>query len=256
MIPGSECFDSVEFDRQDSKLFQAERYGGIGTGMNGGGARCGNHNGLQIKGLGKNCLAGKHTDHLHSYGGLSLISAVVEVIYTNLLSGLMPLGAAQIYGVIVTGEKTSYYYSYKTDETLKSWGALLVRGLYLRPAHFVRAGGYCSNENMEIPSDKFRTKRAHRKLKQLIGEDKAVIQFFGHYLANLANQFAFARMARISHGAVAPGNIALNGCWLDLELASFIKSGENGGGLLSSFQSEPDIAIQTNFRDLLYLFKI
>lgn len=59
MIPNSELFSSLRFDQSAPVELLAERYGGCGIGYNGGGVRCGNLGKYQIKGIGKNLLAGQ-----------------------------------------------------------------------------------------------------------------------------------------------------------------------------------------------------
>src|SRR5690606_1423202 len=46
-------------------------------------------------------------------------------------------------------------------------------------------------------------------------------------IAGLANQFSFALVAGITHGAATPSNFAIDGKWLDLTTASFVDGGKN-----------------------------
>src|SRR5690349_17860989 len=54
IIPDSALMANLELDPSETKTYHAERYGGVGVGDNGGGARVGNTGGFQVKGVGKN----------------------------------------------------------------------------------------------------------------------------------------------------------------------------------------------------------
>jgi hypothetical protein len=224
IVPGGITFDHVFFDPNDSKTVRAERYGGRGIGNNGGGARCGNIDCYQIKGIGKNPLAGQGADLHHSYGGFKAHIAVHEAIYASVLNQIMPLGTATIYGVIFVGPDAAYVKGIE-----RGWGSLMVREIVLRPAHFFRAHKFIpiSNTAMRIPSDVARVRRANKELLRAAGSHAAFITYLGHFLKNCADQFSFARLSRLVHGAMTPSNLCFDGRWIDLTNTTFCNSKDN-----------------------------
>ena len=236
MIPGAVCFDELQFDSSDSITMQAERYGGVGIGYNGGGVRCGNVGQYQIKGIGQNPLAGDTDNLLHTYGGLSAVDAIYETIYANVLQKVLPVGVARIHGVILTGPSAAFNIG-RAEE--RSWGALMVRDTALRPAHFLRAGTFVPSDILAraMYSDTGRVRMVNRGLLQTCGSVNAVIQFLGNFLMRCANQFAFARVARIMHASVSPSNMCFDGRWIDLTLTQFLPSDQNTAGFFPTIAS-------------------
>lgn len=236
MIPGGICFDELRFDTSDTITMQAERYGGMGIGDNGGGVRCGNVGKYQIKGIGQNPLAGSKRNLLHSYGGLSAVDALYETIYANVLQKIMPVGVARIHGVILTSSHAAYNIGPTED---LAWGALMVRDTALRPAHFLRAPSFKPSDAVAptLFSDVGRARMVNRGLLNGCGNITALIQFLGNFLMRCANQFAFARVARIMHGSVSPSNMCFDGRWVDLTLTQFLPSDQNNAGFFTTTAS-------------------
>lgn len=231
LIPGGVTFDDLDLRSDDSIVFQAERYGGFGIGDNGGGARCGTLAGMQIKGIGKNPLAGTDDIH-HSYGGFKAVYAVHEAIYSQILSRILPHGAVSVHGVILTGPDAAFIKGME-----RGWGGLMVREAAMRPANFLRASHFSPSEEIsrQIPSDVARVRAANKRLLRHCVNADGFITMLGRFLSNAASQFAFARLAGIMHGAVTPSNICVDGRWLDLTNTSFVSSSQNiGGGNRSS----------------------
>ena len=206
------------------KTFTAERYGGEGIGANGGGARCGNFGNIQVKGIGANPLASNKSDRLHRYGGLNLHDAVYECIYSTILNNVLPLGCVSCMGIVLTGDNTAYP-PYEGVETTK--GALLVREVAARPAHFLPAPHFTPQDKDKIYNDIYRLRKVNKLLAKTFNTQNDLILFFGKFLQNCANQFAFAKVFRIYHGTITPSNIAIDGRWLDLTTSSFIESNKN-----------------------------
>jgi hypothetical protein len=237
-IQGNERFDDIEFDLTKSKIYKAERYGGIGIGRHGGGVRCGNNDKYQIKGIGKNPLASEKAGSWHSYGGLNLVDAIYESINSVVLQIIMPIGVATCYGLIITGDNTAFMPGKVSGS--HGYGALMVREACLRPAHFIRARDFKLNTTQKhfILKDSARVRQVNKQLAVKFGETSSFISQFGRILSNFANQFAFARAARIIHGSLSTSNLCLDGRWLDLTNASFLTGGVNTAGS-SSFYEEP-----------------
>lgn len=223
-IQNTECFQNLTFDRTDNKLFLAERYGGKGVGDNGGGVRCGTDGPFQVKGIGTNCLVGDGEEFVHSYGGLDAPMAITESIFTIVLGKVLPIGTVDIYGLISTGPNAAY-----ESKDKPCWGVLLVRESCVRPAHFLPAPdfNFTTVHRSLMKKDFARTRNAVRALRAQLKNDSQFTVFIGRFLANCANQFAFARVARILHGTISPSNISLDGRWLDMPLASFLNGGVN-----------------------------
>ncbi len=229
------------------QIMTAECYGGIGVGDNGGGVRCGNIHGYQIKGIGQNLLVGKAEDLWHSYGGLSAVDAIYEAIYSRVLNQYMPLGAAKIHAVLLTEPDAAYEPGCRDTE--KGWGALMVREICTRPAHYLRAPLYQprGEYRSQLLTDVARTRRVNKQLKNKFASTNDFIKYFGSFLMNSANQFAFARIARIFHGSISPSNICYDGRWLDLTNTTFVKTNENTAGYLRhlpSFYEEPQMVFR------------
>jgi hypothetical protein len=224
-IQSTACFENVEFDNQNSKTLVAERYGGPGVGSNGGGARCGNWGNVQLKGIGANYMAGDHGDYVHKYGGLDAPLAIVETIYTHTLSRVLPLGTVKIHGLIFVGEKTGY--NIEKDEPC--WGLIMVRDKCIRPAHFMRAPSFNPHKKYKhlLVGDLGRVRLLNKRIANTLKDHNEFIALLGKYLQNCANQFAFARAARIMHGSATASNISVDGRWLDVPLSSFVGGGTN-----------------------------
>lgn len=214
-----------------TKTMYAERYGGFGIATNGGGARVVNIDSAQIKGIGSNALAGNGAPMSHSYGGLDIQGAVKEIIYSRLLNKISPVGVQAINGLIFL-DKTSALHNGN-----KAPSVLMVREPVARPGHFLP----CLNFRLKpeyrtlMHSDYSRVLGIYKSIGQqsLLSEFYALIQDF---LDKSADQLSFFRMARLSHNALAPSNICLDGRVLDTALCSFIVSGSNYGQATCYFE--------------------
>lgn len=226
-IIGTPCFNNINFDPEDTKNLLAERYGGAGLAHNGGGVRAGTFAPYQLKGIGANCLVAKQSDYVHSYGGLDAKNAIVETIFTHVLAKVLPLGTVTIPGLIFTGlQAASDTTTYKP-----CWGLIMVREACIRPAHLMAATAFKPHPDYrhQFKSDVARTRNIHKKLAASFINNNDFILFLGKYLAHCANQFGFARMARILHGTLTPSNMCIDGRWLDVCLSGFINGGVNTG---------------------------
>lgn len=245
-IADTRWIEALRFDRHERRMFRAERYGGAGIGDNGGGVRVGNDGQFQVKGIGRNELCGSGADTFHSYGALNAPEAIYEAIYSAILNKLMPVGAIGVHGVMATGVQAAYYRfnDWAAGDYQQGWGALLVRERCQRPSHYIRAGLFKPAESGSgvMASDVARTRATNRQLFRQCGDANQAIRYFGKFLQNCANQFAFARVARIVHGTLSPSNIAVDGRWVDLACTSFVQGGENSGYLVP-FYREPEAVV-------------
>lgn len=231
VIKNSFFSDETRIHTDVTKTMFAERYGGFGIGTNGGGARVVNTNNAQIKGVGANALAGRGAPRSHSYGGLDIQGAVKEIIYSRLLNRISPVGAQNIEGLILLDETSALHNDSKAPSVL------MVREPVVRPGHFLP----CANFRLKpeyrtlIRSDYSRVLGIYKNIgrRALVSEFYTLIQ---HFLDKCADQLAFFRMARLSHNALAPSNICLDGRVLDTALCSFVVSGSNYGQVTSYFE--------------------
>jgi hypothetical protein len=251
-IADNHWLEALQFDRADRRLYQAERYGGAGIGDNGGGVRVGNFDGYQIKGIGKNPLGGSGANLFHTYGALNALEALYEAIYSVVLNRLLPLGAASVHGVIVTGARSAYvYFDEQQPEQGRCWGALLVREVCRRPSHYMRAGRYTDAQAARagIAPDVARVRAACKTLANESGGNAGLVNTVRRFLQGCAHQFAFARIARLAHGALSPSNLGMDGRWLDLASTTFVRGGEDSGFMVS-FYREPE-AVQVIAKELI-----
>jgi len=248
------CFRDSELDRNERRIYRAERYGGRGVGENGGGGRAGNHGRFQIKGTGPNLLA-RSSATWHSYGSLNLIDAGYEAIYSTILDSLLPLGCVTIYGVIHTSTSGAFQmngWGTRNAELVPAPGALLVREQVVRPAHFLHAETFSPPKSAALMHEPNRMRAVHRRLKAQFESTNQFVQFLGKFILSAAQQFAFARAARIAHGGVSPSNICLDGRWIDLTEARFLSGGKNFRGS-TPFYDEPQVVIES-FTRLIHAF--
>ncbi len=205
----------------DTRVMLAERYGGEGVGRNGGGARCGLDGTLQIKGIGKNPLAGEDNHFWHSHGGCALELAVREAIWGEVCHTALPYGGARAYAIVSTNTEVPYPSHQGRRDARR---ALLYRQPKLRPAHFLRSIFFSPAPAMRgLPTDSVRTMFAVEKFwhaMQTMGimredchEDNAIDEI----LRRSAQQIATARAKKLMHGGLSPSNIALDGAWLDYD---------------------------------------
>lgn len=210
----------------------AERYGGYGLARNGGGVRCVNLSGIQIKGIGVNSLIGADVLEGYASGTLNMAEGVAEVIFSRMLNRIFPTGAIKTFALIATHPTVGTYKN--ADEKkyaagVPCWGALLLRETCVRPAHLMRAMFYrvAPEYKDQIPPDVVRLRRVQRSFRSYCGGDRGFLALLGRFIQASASQFAFAKIARFAHGAATASNLALDGRWLDLPIASFLPGNKN-----------------------------
>lgn len=254
-IPDTTLFLPEYFDLHDHKSLFAERYGGRNISANGGGVRCGNVQDVQVKGIGKNILAGTTSDYSHTHGGMLLDDALGEIVYTNLLRTLMPCGVAKIYGLLTTPIPTSSYIPFSGVPEFKT-GALMLREAALRPAHLMACQDFQPSEQAKrrLLSEGQRLRGVYKQLAQQEQHNTHLIQrVIERFIVQSAKQFAFAKIMRVLHGSCTPSNICLDGRWLDLGTASTLPI--SGDYLLASCQLpffSEHFVIREVVDDLLY----
>lgn len=244
-IRACETFQGIRFSDSESRTLIAERYGGYCVGRNGGGARCGNINGVQIKGIGPNPLVGAGQDRWHSYGGLNAVDAIYEVVASNLVNSVLPVGAATCYGVILVGEESAYGYNNTVEP-----GALLLRELCVRPAHLLKSPFYKQPSAGKSITEKYRIKVLVKTLVNDQLSAKNFVSVLARFTKNSAVQMAASRVLRLCHGSMNASNLSIDGRWLDLTNVSFLPPRMNSGGEFP-FLSERD-AVSDIIKDVVY----
>jgi len=223
--------------REDGETGYAERYGGVGIGCNGGGARVANFSGAQVKGVGANALAGRDAPRSHSYGGLDLQSAAKEIVYSTLLNRISPVGAQRMHGLILLDRQSAELNAKKTCSVL------LVREPGVRPAHFLPCTDFRPKPEFRsvLRSDYSRIRSIYTSIPKSGGVSGFYI-FVQEFLDRAADQLSFFRMAKISHNALVPSNFLIDGKVMDTSLCSFVNAGQNYGQVTSYFE-EPNVPL-------------
>lgn len=216
-----------DYSDETIQLF-AERYGGAGVGGNGGGVRCGVIGQVQIKGIGRNPLAGETTDYWHKHGAASIQDCIRESIWGELAQAALPFGAVRSLAIVSTG--TGFQgTAADTGEKTTVPRALLLRPAAVRPAHFMRSIFYSPSPVMAeaIVSDTVRTRLAIRSMADAISLDscgatasnedisQAISEALYTCFRRAASQIAASRAKRIIHGSLIDSNFATDGRWLD-----------------------------------------
>jgi hypothetical protein len=208
----------------------AERYGGPGISINGGGVRCGNVNGFQIKGVGPTELAGVGADYWHSYGGASLKEALRETIWGEVFNQALPFGAVTVEAIIViNGSEVELPYPASNGKKTCP-RALIIRPQFVRPAHYLRAPLFRPSQQFKASNvtDTERTQAAIQSLRaELIHilaatPQTSVVDLLTQTYQRYAAQVAAARAKRLFHGSLSASNIALDGRLVDFGMSSSV----------------------------------
>lgn len=222
--------DENRFFSSESATFLAERYGGVGLESNGGGARCGLLHDVQIKGIGRNGLAGSGTSFWHSYGGESLANSVRESIWSQLLHTILPFGTVRNFGIVSTGSEVPLFSKRVIRSTPRG---LTIREFALRPAHFMRAPYFSSHDERRhgMAPDHTRTRNAIARLPEHLFSIDAgfktmhaggLSESLHRMFTRFAQQLATAQARRLVHGALNASNICLDGRWVDFGTATAV----------------------------------
>lgn len=225
--------DSAKDYLDETKRYKADRYGGVGIGPNGGGARCGLIGGVQVKGIGRNQLAGTETPFWHSYGGETVAGGVREAIWGEICHFSLPYGGVRVHGIIDTGTSVPLFEANGNGEVTRR--GLTLREAAIRPGHFVRSLFFSRKDEKlrQLCSDSERTRRAIFCLGDTFqstfggNESNALNSSYINTCLKLmfsrfATQIAVGNVKRIIHGAINASNICLDGKWIDFGTISTI----------------------------------
>ncbi|GJJ05045.1 hypothetical protein RugamoR64_55830 [Duganella rhizosphaerae] len=205
-----------------AQIFLAERYGGNGISSNGGGVRCGLRGQIQVKGIGRNPLAGTDADYWHSHGAASLEEGIREAVWGEVCHIALPFGGVRTLGLIATGTSAPYA---APNGPRQARRCLILREAALRPAHYMRAifQKTAAGQPFDGMADARRAALAIEMigagLESAYGGSLRSADDLNRYLcamtSRFARQLACAYAKRIFHGGLSGSNICVDGRWID-----------------------------------------
>jgi hypothetical protein len=215
----------------EQKSILAERYGGAGVGHNAGGARCGLLGDVQIKGVGRNPLAGFDTDYWHQEGSMSVQDCIKEVVFSEIFDKALPWGTVRNFAAVDINKEFQVEIGESKSKGTARRG-LLLREAALRPAHFMRASGFTRTfdsspiikdiERMRLVIPEVRIAWMNSLSKRTVSgfevesDSKASMQdIVNSTFQRLADQIAASRAKRLHHGSLIPSNYSVDGRLLD-----------------------------------------
>ena len=177
-------------------------------------------NGYLVKGIGRTRLVSSLTDLSHASGGAYLEESVREAIYSEIVRAEFPHSAVPVLAIIDTG----LFETWNIAEGVKiERRILLVRPCFVRPAHFVRATGFISDDPREGSYDSLRVGATFDILKEALGYD-ALKTRYETFWVSWAQQLAYAFAHRLPHGSDTISNISFDGKLLDFGAISAVPS--------------------------------
>jgi hypothetical protein len=208
----------------ETRTYYAERYGSEGSGLNGGGGRCGLIGSVQIKGIGATPVVGAKSDFWHSHGAAALAEGIREALWGEVCNVSLPHGAARVHGLIATGTTCPYDHAQEGHGTAER--ILILRQSTLRPAHYMRAIGFVpKGQGFDgQATDTVRTRMAvasfaaaFRTQSTLFdgSNAEAINDGLVNMVVRIAEQLSSARAKRIMHGALSCSNICIDGSYVD-----------------------------------------
>lgn len=190
----------------------ADCYGGAGIGSNGGSGRAVYINGYHVKGVGRTPLVGVDTDVSHASGGAYLEECVRESIFSEIVHQEFPHGSIPTLAIIDTGREVIW----ETDHGPKRERmCLLVRPMFLRPAHIERAVRYKSGNEYGGATDAARVRATALAIERQVGGAASMNALLSTCLVRWAQQIAYSYVSRLSHGGVTSSNVSIDGRLVD-----------------------------------------
>ena len=188
-----------------------DRYGGFGISQNGGSGRAAAVGPFHIKGVGRTALVDPRTEAGHASGGAYLEECVRETIFSQVFATEFPYGAVPSLAIFLTGVEQHWPEGIIPAKEKK---CLLVRPLFLRPAHFDRALHFRNGEPAEAARDDLRVAAMCTTAVKTWGVD-ATAQIFIKTWERWTEQLAYGYVHRLCHGGSTESNVALGGALLD-----------------------------------------
>lgn len=186
----------------------ADCYGGAGISSNGGSGRAVYINGYHVKGVGRTPLVGIDADVTHASGGAYLEECVRETIFSEIVHLEFPHGSVPTLAIIDTGREVIW----ETEQGPKRERmCLLVRPMFLRPAHIERAVRYKSGDEYGGAKDAARVRATALAIERQAGGAAAMNDLLSTCLVRWAQQIAYSYVSRLSHGGVTSSNVSIDG---------------------------------------------
>jgi len=201
----------------------ADRYGGSGIGRNGGSGRNVVIGKVQIKGVGRTPLVSPDMPESHASGGAFLEECIREAIFAGVVAHDFPYGAIPVKEIMDTGECQSWPAHVQPARERR---VLLVRPLFVRPAHFERALSFDLPRLEQARKDHERVAAVLERSASALGSD-AFVALLDSFWPKWAHQLAYGFVHRLSHGNNTSSNIAVDGRLLDFGAASTLPSWAN-----------------------------
>ncbi len=201
----------------------ADRYGGSGIGRNGGSGRNAVIGQVQIKGVGRTTLVSPETPASHASGGAYLEECIREAIFSGVVAHDFPYGAVPVHEIVDTGECQWWPAPIQPAQERR---VLLVRPLFVRPAHFERALGFDLPRRQQAREDHDRVAAVLERSASILGAD-AFVALLDSFWPKWAHQLAYGFVHRLSHGNDTSSNISVDGRLLDFGAASALPSWAN-----------------------------
>ena len=209
----------------------AERYGGDGVGVNGGGVRCGLLDGVQVKGIGQNTLVGAGAPYWHAYGGARLDECLQEIVWSEVIAAVLPNGCPRTLALIDVDTEIPLPDAWEGGRASVR-RTLLLREPTYRLGHFAPCGNFNTPATMVCEADRVRVAVARFPaiLAAQLGFAQMTLRDAGGHLPSLlqslvdrlARQLAWSYTSRLVHGGLALSNLTLNGGWLDFGASTSI----------------------------------
>lgn len=184
----------------------ADRYGGSGIGRNGGSGRNVVIGKVQIKGVGRTTLVSPETPASHASGGAYLEECMREAIFSGVVAHDFPYGAIPVQEILDTGECQSWPDPIQPAQERR---VLLVRPLFVRPAHFERALGFDFPRRQQARADHDRVAAVLERSASILGAD-AFVTLLDNFWPKWAHQLAYGFVHRLSHGNDTSSNISVD----------------------------------------------
>ncbi|GLS04403.1 hypothetical protein GCM10007860_15500 [Chitiniphilus shinanonensis] len=220
-----------------TKIFYAERYGGVGVLSNGGGARCGLTESFQVKGIGLTPVGGVGVNFWYSHGGLPLQEAIADMLLSQAADNALPFPGSRVVAVIDTGSyawRRAYVHADpELDERLQVRRGLLIRESGIRPAHFFRAFYFKAKPEIKqnYPHDYHRVRECIPRLPAIMDVPLLLENAAKSYqlaiekmMLHASIQLAVSKAKRFMHGSLTPSNFLIGGGWIDYGTASAVPS--------------------------------
>lgn len=241
--------------------FTAERYA-TGLLAHGGGARVGNIQGLQIKGIGPNILTNSNAPIWYSYGGMSLIDGILDCIISKILLKIHPELCVPMVGILATNSTGGLYCdnitkeklsNYKIEDYHKVWGGLLLRNAELRPAHFMPSQGFSETQarNSNIPPESIRIHDTWLYIISLFPTAKSFLNWLMDFSDKSIENLGLAHAYGIFHGGLTPSNISMDGKWIDINQVQY---SDSHSPTLIDPAEELKVVLKT-IKTLIYLYR-